>query len=466
VLVGCGTQPATPLPPMPVSAWRQAPADARLPAPDLRAWWRAFDDPVLDALVDSALRDNLGLAQATGRLRAARVLAERERRAYRPTLSGVVQTLQDVAAIDSYFHVGLEATWELGLFGARESLERGGQARLDLAAATAQGVRVATVAEVVRRYLELAAACRDARGFERLIDLDTRLIALHEVRRQQHLDAREDRHALVARRAQAQGQWLAARATIAQAEQALAILLGRAAPDPAWRSERDEVPAPADFRVAQLPADLLVHRPDVRAAEAEVLKATSELGLARAELYPRVVLGLSFLYAYNITQNRRNVDNTVPSVGPSIDLPIFDWGRRRAAADARAEALDTALLAYRQALLDGVGDTESALALVGLSRERDALSQAAWGDARQQQAQQATRQRLGLASEVEALEAARRVEQAALERSAARVARGQAMVMLYRALGGAPVEPATSPVGSTDRSEAMPVASASPERRP
>lgn len=442
-LVGCAAVDVPPLPDSVPGAWRQAPhaADKAL-APDLHSWWKALGDPQLDALVDRALAQNLGVAQARARLREARLLAGQAHAQFKPALSASSRSVQDISATDTYFQASLDAVWELGLFGGRESAEKAGQAGIDTATANGMDARVTTVAEVVRRYTELQAARTQQVLLDRLIALDRRTLELIDVRRRQRIGAPDDEHQATARLAQARALQSQPRQAADRAAQSLAVLLGQAEPDGAWTALPATAPRPPlqAFALQQVPADLLRYRPDVRRAEAEVVKTAAALGSATAALYPRVTLGASFLYAYNLTQHRpRSTVDDVPALGPSIDIPLFDWGRRRAAADAQKAALEASLLNYRQTVLEGVADTESALGALQQARENsDRLREAQQALARSAQAQ-ATRVRLRLGSELEHIATERAALQVALEQSSAESSQTLAFIALYKSLGGAPL---------------------------
>ena len=443
-LAGCASVEVPPLPNTVPPAWRQpVNASAAQPAPDLQRWWKALGDPQLDALVDRALAQNLTLAQARSRLRQARLLAGRDNMAYRPSLSAGARTVQDVSATDTYFQASFDATWELGLFDARESVQRAGKARLDTAVANVQTARVSLVAEVVRSYADLRAAQVQQDLLARQLMLDQRSLGLFAVQRQQRLGAPDDQAQAEVRVAQTAAQSSQPRQIADRAAQGLALLLGQDAPDADWRSApvwppRSQ-PGLGAFSLQQVPADLLRYRPEIRLAEAEVLKSAAELGSATAELYPRITLGASLLYAHNLTQNRRTNTDNVPGLGPIIDIPLFDWGRRRAAADAQKEALDASLLAYRQAVLEGVSEAESALAALQATGERSQHLRTASGLLARRAQDQATLVRLRLSGGVEHIASERSALQADSELAAAEAAHTQAFVALYKALGGAPL---------------------------
>ncbi|WZB64345.1 TolC family protein [Achromobacter xylosoxidans] len=101
-----------------------------------------------------------------------------------------------------------------------------------------------------------------------------------------------------------------------------------------------------------------------------MLRAAARLGMARSALYPRLSLGGSVLYAYNMTQNRRSNNNFVPVGGPTIDIPLWDWGARQAQVKAGEQGIAAALAGYRKAVLSGVSEVEESLSALARERER------------------------------------------------------------------------------------------------
>ncbi len=442
-LAGCVSPVAVRLDDAVPAHWTQsAPQAATGAAPvDMRAWWKPWGDARLDALVDEALAHNLNLAQAETRLRQQRLLAGTAGAAYRPAFSAGTRTLQDVAAVDSYFHASIDMVWDLGLFGAAAATERAAGAQLLDAAARLQAARVALVADVVHRYLDLRLAQRQSALLAGLARLDERALHLARVRLDQHLGTQEELQQWQAHAHERAAAAAQLREAQARAAHGLALLLGRSQPDPAWlQADADAaLPAPGALALAELPADLLRTRADIRQAEAQVEQAAADLGLARSALYPRFQLVGSLLYSYNLTQNRRTTSDSLPLIGPMIDIPLFDWGRRRAQADASEQALQGAILAYRQSVLEGVAEVEGALAALSAQGAREQALGAAREQARGQGQLLQQRQRLGLASEWSALAGQRALLQAEGQIATARAARALAYVALYKALGGAPL---------------------------
>jgi NodT family efflux transporter outer membrane factor (OMF) lipoprotein len=459
LLAGCAGVDVPALPADAPAAWRHADASVPgAPVPDPAGWWKTFQDPALDALVERALAQNLTLAQAATRMRQARRQAAHDGAQYLPMVGASTRATQDPSATDAYYQASVDATWELGLFGAREGLARTLQARALSADAAAQAARLTVAAETARQYLLLRTARRQQALLARSAALDARAAELAEVRARQRLAPQDDARQARAREALTLALQAAPRQEADQAAQALAVLLGQSAPDDAWTASDAPPPALGDFALPQLPADLVRSRPDIRQAEAEVLKSAGELGLARAELYPRLTLGASYIYSYNLTQNRgRRFTDNLPVVGPFVDIPLFDWGRRRAQADARQDALDAALLGYRQALLEGIAESENALSGLQAQREREARLQSALSLQQDRLRAQRTLERLGLSATLDGIAVQRAGLQAESELLGARAARAMAFVALYKALGAAPL-----PAG--DAPSAAVAAAASPAR--
>lgn len=443
LLGGCGSVAAPPLAQTVPAHWQERPlTHAPGPAPDLHSWWRLLDEPALNALVDKALANNLNLAQARSNLRQARLLAGHDNNSYRPYLSLGARPSQEVSAMDTYYQISLDTHWELGLFGAREATQQGGQARFELSEADTRSACVSIVAEVVRQYVDLRNALHQQALAQRIAQMDAQGLALLHIQSQQQLGAQDAQHQLQLRLNQIQVQSNEFAQAAERAAQALAVLLGRPKPDATWSA-----PEPAEqssplrlpaFSLTQLPIDLLIYRPDIRRAQAQVLQAFADLGSARADLYPRITLGASLLYAHNLTQNRRTRSNAVPSVGPLIDIPLFDWGRRKAVADARQAAQEASALAYRQAVLEGIAETENALSSLQYSTQQSQYLQASQETLEQQSSKQATLVRLGLTGPLEQLAAERASVQARMGLASAEVARTHAFIALYKSLGGAP----------------------------
>ena len=439
LLAGCTAAPLPALKPSIPDTWRNAPDKLAPPSADLRGWWQALGDPALDELIDRALRNNLDVAQAAERLQAARQLNSHSRDGYLPNLHARTNDVVNPDTSASYFMVGFDASWEFPLFGAWESTRRVASAQVNGAQAALRGAQVSLVAEVTRHWVELRSAQRQ----------EALLIAIHDAQ-QEKLRLLQTRVNLKlappAEAARAQAELARADAALAEPRQAinanaqqLAVLLGQNEPDPAWL-EPGTQPRLGAWQLTAAPADLLRSRPEIAGAEAEVLRVAGELGLARKDIYPHIGFGSSIMWSINIASNHRARNHEgIFSAGPVIDIPLFDWGQRVATAHAKGHELNAAVLAYRQAVLQGVAEAEVAMGDLEQLRGREqALQQAS--DA-SQGGLAATRKRaeLGLGSGLDVQDSAIEGRRAELELASAIAARDLAYVSLYKALGGAPM---------------------------
>jgi len=253
--------------------------------------------------------------------------------------------------------------------------------------------------------------------------------------------------------AQASAQATAAQAALAgpdaaivRARQQLSALLGRmGAADDVAADPAAPMPDLSAFAIDSVPADLVRTRPEIRRAEYEVLKKAGELGLAHADLFPRIGLGGALTYASKVIGHTRLSDAAgIVTFGPAIEIPLFDWGARHAIEQARDAELKASLLAYRQAVLDGVAEVESALAALHALTERDALLERNMASLDEAAAGAATLQKLGLADGSDLATATTAKTDAEIELAQARQERNLAFIALYKALGGAPL-PTTMP---------------------
>jgi outer membrane protein, multidrug efflux system len=442
-LAGCAAQPVpslkTPLP----AAWRHAQLTAA-PAPDLKGWWQAFGDPTLDALVDEALRENLSLRDAAERLVAARTLRAHSRDAYLPYLRSHVDDEIGPDARASYLVSSFDMLWEFGVFGRREGTHRELQAEQDEASAQYAGAQVSLVAEVVADHLMLGAAHERLDCLARIRALAEQQLGLLKVRADLGLASTPQTAEAEAAVARARAAEAVGRHQVEAMAEQLAVLLGRAAPDPSWleRGQLAQLQSPA---IRSTPADLLRTRPEIRRAEAAVLAAAGARDVAHAERLPNVGISGSIRWS---TIEARNVGRattySVAGIGPLFDMPLFDWGLRKARADAQGHLLNAAVYAYRDAVLRGVAEVENALGSLQQQQQRDLEAAAAVDALRRGAAAGERRAALQLSNPLEALAARLTATDAELSLIDARTEHGMAYVALYKALGGA-AAPAEEP---------------------
>jgi NodT family efflux transporter outer membrane factor (OMF) lipoprotein len=415
-----------------------APAESsRLgPAPDLDSWWRAFNDAQLDALIQRALQQNLTLQQATLRLRGARALQHRSGTQFMPQLSFHTFSEPDPAATTNYYEIGFDAQWELGFFGRGLGNARVAAADLQSAAANVGAARVSLIAEVARNYIDLRAAQARLAQFDRIVQLREQSLDLAKTRLRLRLAAQDEVDRLAGELAQTRADAAEPAAAIAQAQQALDVLLAQPQPDSAL-SIAGPQPVVSDVHFTQAPADLLRTRPEIRQAELDVLRAAGELGIARSDLWPKLGLGGTLISATRLNGDVDHPNKAIPSAGPIIDIPLFDWGARRDMVDAREAGLQAAVLGYRQAVLEGVAEAESALAQWQRDRVRAVAARTQLELADNAQARTQTLLRIGLADKADHAQAGIARAQAQLQASVAQRDAAVAFIAVYKSFGGA-----------------------------
>lgn len=439
LLAGCA--PTTELPQLRKdvpAAWRNAVGKTDLPpdpTPNLDSWWRTFDDASLDRLIERALAQNLTLQQAQLRMRGARALQHRANTQFMPQLSFHTFSQPDPAATTSFYEIGFDANWEFGFFGRGLANRRVAAADLQAAATDAVAARVSLIAEVARNYLDLRAAQARKQILERIVALRQQRVDLSKLRLHLHLDSQTQVDQLDTDLAQAQADAADPGQAIVDAQQALAVLLAETEPDASLIAVG---PQPALHRVsfAQTPADLLRTRPEIRKAELHILRAAGELGIARADLYPKLALGGTLISSTRLVGDVDRPNKAVMSVGPLIDIPLIDWGARHNVVDARDVALQAAVLAYRQAVLEGLAEAETALAQWQHARAAATAATQTVAIAARATERSQTLQRIGLGDASESATASVVAAQAQLQRAQAQHAQDLAFIAVYKSFGG------------------------------
>jgi len=438
LLAGCAgpaVQTAQVAPVVPPAEWR---ADLEGEAPLDREWWQRFEDPVLTALVERALADNLDIAVAGARVREARAQEMAARAALLPTVdasaTGARSRSLNAFGQPSEQTAGqpqIQLAWEADLFG-----------RLSDQSSAARAAWLAS--DAARDAVRLSVAGATASGYVTLLALDARL----EVARRT-LQVRQEALALARRRAeagyspqlelaQAEAEYQAAAQIVPTIEQAIArqenglkLLVGDL-PGPVERGASLARLAEPAIPEA-LPSELLRRRPDVAQAEWQLAAADYSLAAARKRFLPQLRLSASAGAAFS-TLLADPV--TLWSVGGSILAPLFEGGRLRAGAESAAAQRDAAAFSYRKAALNAFREVNDALVAAAktdeqvgiLSAQRDALAESF--------RLASNRYRAGYSPYLEQLDAQRGLLAAELGLIQARADALSARVTLYQALGG------------------------------
>lgn len=421
---------------------------------ELSSWWRGYHDPVLLRLIDKALRDSPTIAQALARVQSARALARAEGSNLFPRidgqgavdlqrrLSGPFNGLNDAGealgqpprrAVGT-FQAGFDASWEIDLFGRVGNAIASAQANAEIAAEEVEVARITLVAEIVRTYVELRAAERRRSIITSDIAARQRLIQLVSNQKAAGLAGDFDVQRAIATGEAAKARLPTADLAMRTSRQRLATLTGEPTPDAALGRSVARVPILRPPRPS-LPADLVRTRPEIRSAERNVARRAADVGVAVAELYPRLTLSGTLTIAGNVLAKPLPGQLVTVAGGPALTIPLLDWGQRRAVADAREADLQEAIALYRGAVLTGVEEVEISLASIRSQNARIARLQSAVVAARRAFETADTLYRQGLTGLTERLTAESDWRLAELDLAEAQEAAGIAVVRLYKAIG-------------------------------
>lgn len=414
---------------------------------ELASWWSRFDDPLLPRLVDAAQQGNGDLAQAAARIAQARANVRVSGASDWPQLTGVgnaSRTRAEVGQFPGTFtqnstSIGVDALWEIDLFGVTRNNVRAARARSDSAQAQWHDLRVSLAAEVAATYVSL-------RACQALVDVYTqdagsqrRTAELTQIKAKAGLESSANASLSSASAADASNRLIGQQADCDVLIKTLVALttLPEAELRPQLVARNAQLPQPAQFRVDAVPAQWLAQRPDVAALEREVLAAAGDVGAAQADRYPRISLaGTLSVVSASTGGSGSSVNGTSWSIGPALSLPVFDAGRRAATVDAARARYDEARARYEQRVRTAASEVEQALVRLdaALRREADA-QQAALGFRQYFEAQQALVD-VGAGSLLDLEQARRNALLAAAGLVNVQRERVASWITLYKSLGG------------------------------
>jgi len=445
LLAGCVTvgpdyvAPETNAPP----AWNAATGGSlkagRADPEELAHWWETFQDPVLTSLIDRAVKGNLDLKEASARVREARARRTAAGAGLLPALDSTAsfQRSGDSESARNLYSAGFDARWEIDLFGGVRRSVEAADADLQAASEAMNDTLVTLSAEVALNYVEV-------RTFQSRLETAEANLALQQetYRIEQSLAQAGLSDALALQRARSNLESTRAlipslRASLEEAKNRLAVLLGEH-PGAVHKKLALHGPVPLVPPAISIdaPADILRRRPDVRQAERELAAQSARVGVAMAELYPRITLNGSIGLSAVSSGDLLTAGSRTFSYGPRITLPIFSAGSIRAGIEARSALQEQALIRYESSVLTALEEVENALNAYAQELERrSALQESA--QAAQEAAELAEHQyRSGLVDFTALLDTQRSLLSAQDELVRNSGALTSNLVRLYKALGG------------------------------
>lgn len=358
-----------------------------LPSGDM--WWRSFEDPVLDSLINLAEERNYDILSAARRLEAARQSVRQAKAAYWPEVgvsgswshgrnSGLLSSRDGEAYSSGYFDLGLSMSWEIDLFGRVRSDVKAGEAALNVSRARYVASMVSLVGELARSYVQLrmyqeqlAVASAHQETQEKVVAIAK---ARHEAGIGNMLDVSQALTVLYSTRASVPGL----EAMIETSTNALAILTGSmpGALDALLKEENPRMPRDPGVMATGVPADLLRRRPDVVEAEANMARMAALCGVAKSDFLPTLSLSASAGTSARNAGDLFSSQSLGWNVAPVLSWTIFDGMARNAASaqarmnfEASVDDYNATVLGAMQEVDNSMSNYRAALRAIALRRD-------------------------------------------------------------------------------------------------
>lgn len=461
-----------PEPPAPAAFAEPQPTDGGV---DLATWWTAYDDPELTHLIEVGLAQAPDLQTAESRLREARYEVIAARSAGLPSVNGTgnaeylkFQQIGQKSDIDKLaqqiggaqagnatggtgsstnlgsiprdfhtFSAGFDASWELDLFGGVRRSVEAARAQEQAARWTARDARVSLVAEIASDYLQMRGYQEQARIAAAEADRQARALSILQHTAQVGLVPQGNAIRQRTQLAQAQAQIGPLKAQAGAQIHAIGVLIGEA-PEALIAELNTDVALPkVPPQVPPgLPVDLIRRRPDVRAAERQLASATAQIGVAVADLYPKISLtampqlATAWLGGFFLGKTFQLTAQGTAS------FPIFDFGARRAAISEREEQREQAYIQWRQTVLGALRDVEDALVRIAGERDSNADLRGGVAAAQRSLATVEAQYQVGLQDYTPVLDGQQQLLQAQNSLAQSDVRLRTDLASLYKALGG------------------------------
>ena len=433
------------------AGWRDTPADgAKAQAAE---WWKMYDDPVLDRLVEEALANNANLMLAAARVEEARAIVSATAADQRPQVSANAERSRTqfsqrapipvppgVGTRSSDTRVSLDVSYEIDLWGKLRNATAAARADLLASEAASETVRVTLTADVAQGYFALRSFDGQLAATRRAVAARTESLAMQKKRFEVGDISEFEYRQLEAELAAERAQVPVLEQQRSQQENALAVLLGRS-PRAIYESTLEAGSDPEEQAVAiavpaGLPSDLLQRRPDIAQAEQNLIAANARIAVARAAYFPSISL-TGFLGSESVALSDLFTGPAgIGQAAVALGQPIYAGGRLDAQVEAASARERQALALYQFAVQNAFREVRDAL--IAQVKARDRLDAERDRAAALQIALRFARLRYenGLSSQLEVLDAERNLLAAEQNRIDALRAQRAAIADLFKALGG------------------------------
>jgi NodT family efflux transporter outer membrane factor (OMF) lipoprotein len=344
-------------------------------APTQATWWSDFHDPLLADFITQAMQANANIASAQAALQQARAVRDVKLAATRPqlTISGAVQrSTSDNADASIIFRSGLDASWEMDIFGAKQSAVANSEADLSAAEANLRDVQLSMTAEVSLAYIQLRGLQAQIGIAQRNLASQAETLQITQWRAQAGLVTSLEVEQAQTAVAQTAAQIPALQSSLAKARHSLALLTGKRPHELDDLLQTTAAIPQVALQVANvIPADSLRQRADVRAAEERINAALAAVDAAQAARKPSFKLGGSVGLTALTLAGLSNGAALATQILGSVSLPMLDGGAAQAQVRVQQAVLTQTQAAYKNTMLSALKEVEDAL--IALQNDRTRL---------------------------------------------------------------------------------------------
>ncbi|HVY68598.1 MAG TPA: efflux transporter outer membrane subunit [Verrucomicrobiae bacterium] len=362
------------------SAWSEplAGGETNAAAP-LTVWWKNFNDPELDTLIDRAIQSNLDLRVAQARVREARARYgvakadlwptanasggyQRAGTSHHQPVLGSIPLPPDVPFENDVHQAGFDASWEIDVFGGKRRGVEAAKAEVSASEAGRRAIIMSLLGDVARNYVEVRGSQRRLDIARQNITAQEKALAITRDRFTQGLTSDLDVQQASTLLSTTTAEVPTLEILIQTSIHRLGVLLGQQ-PGVLLAELSTTAPIPGTPAVVPvgLPSELLLRRPDVQRVERQLAAATANIGVARADLFPRFFLTGTAGFESVSASDWFTAGSRFWSAGPTVQWKVFDAGRIRANIKVQNARQEQALATYEQTVLTAFEEVENAL---------------------------------------------------------------------------------------------------------
>jgi|TARA_R110000851_G_scaffold333553_1_gene516345 NodT family efflux transporter outer membrane factor (OMF) lipoprotein len=343
-------------------------------------WWRLFDDPVLNGLMQAVLVNNQTIAQFEAQYRQAQSLLRESQAQFFPSVNADAGFTRSGSGsgsegVSQQYRLAGSVSWEPDLWGRIRRTVEAESAQLQASEAELAATRLSVQSTLAQTYFRLRSYDAELRLYEQTVDAYRRSLQTNQNRLDAGVAAQLDVESARVQLNNALTQQQALRRQRAQLENAMAVLIGKPPSQFALPSESVSIAVPEI--PAGLPSALLQRRPDIASAERQVAAANAQIGVAQSAWFPNLILSAEGGYRSGQWAQWLSAPFSFWSLGPALAMTIFDGGAREARIEQAQAGYEAQVAAYRQTVLTALREVEDYLVdLNSLEREQQSQQRA------------------------------------------------------------------------------------------